>query len=143
MFKKELDKDIAGDTSGNFAKLLLALVQVASTLTSHSSLTATRCWNPSVLPSPFQTKRDEPSNVIDYEMIDNDARVSQSSQKSLSVQTRSDELIKLTLTVSVRSRSKEEGNRCGHLDLHHVSEERPSPSERSHISFTPDFLFSV
>uniref|UniRef100_A0A674P4F2 Annexin n=1 Tax=Takifugu rubripes TaxID=31033 RepID=A0A674P4F2_TAKRU len=47
MFKKELDKDIAGDTSGNFAKLLLALVQ---------------------------TKRDEPSNVIDYEMIDNDAR---------------------------------------------------------------------
>lgn len=26
--------------------------------------------------SPFQTKRDEPSNVIDYEVIDNDARVS-------------------------------------------------------------------
>lgn len=33
VFRKELDKDIAGDTSGNFAKLLLALVQVASTLT--------------------------------------------------------------------------------------------------------------
>uniref|UniRef100_A0A8C6NLU4 Annexin n=1 Tax=Nothobranchius furzeri TaxID=105023 RepID=A0A8C6NLU4_NOTFU len=30
MFKKELDKDIAGDTSGDFAKLLLALVQVPS-----------------------------------------------------------------------------------------------------------------
>uniref|UniRef100_A0AAX7STL3 Annexin n=1 Tax=Astatotilapia calliptera TaxID=8154 RepID=A0AAX7STL3_ASTCA len=28
LFKKELDKDVAGDTSGNFAKLLLALVQV-------------------------------------------------------------------------------------------------------------------
>ncbi|XP_076002954.1 annexin A2-like [Genypterus blacodes] len=47
MFKKELDKDVAGDTSGNFAKLLLALVQ---------------------------TKRDEPSSVIDYEKIDDDAR---------------------------------------------------------------------
>lgn len=30
VFKKELDKDVAGDTSGNFAKLLLALVQVSS-----------------------------------------------------------------------------------------------------------------
>uniref|UniRef100_A0A674NIA4 Annexin n=1 Tax=Takifugu rubripes TaxID=31033 RepID=A0A674NIA4_TAKRU len=29
LFKKELDKDVAGDTSGNFAKLLLALVQVS------------------------------------------------------------------------------------------------------------------
>uniref|UniRef100_A0A8D3E1Y2 Annexin n=1 Tax=Scophthalmus maximus TaxID=52904 RepID=A0A8D3E1Y2_SCOMX len=47
LFKKELDKDVAGDTSGDFAKLLLALVQ---------------------------TKRDEPSNVIDYEKIDEDAR---------------------------------------------------------------------
>lgn len=47
MFKKELDKDVAGDTSGNFTKLLLALVQ---------------------------TKRDEPSNVVDYEKIDEDAR---------------------------------------------------------------------
>lgn len=47
MFKKELEKDVAGDTSGNFAKLLLALVQ---------------------------TKRDEPSNVVDYEKIDEDAR---------------------------------------------------------------------
>ncbi|KAK1891464.1 Annexin A2 [Dissostichus eleginoides] len=27
MFKKELDKEVAGDTSGDFAKLLLALVQ--------------------------------------------------------------------------------------------------------------------
>uniref|UniRef100_A0AAQ6ICQ4 Annexin n=1 Tax=Anabas testudineus TaxID=64144 RepID=A0AAQ6ICQ4_ANATE len=47
MFKKELEKDVAGDTSGDFAKLLLALVQ---------------------------TKRDEPSNVIDYQKIDEDAR---------------------------------------------------------------------
>ncbi|XP_047436973.1 annexin A2-like isoform X1 [Mugil cephalus] len=47
MFKKDLDKEVAGDTSGDFAKLLLALVQ---------------------------TKRDEPSNVIDYEKIDEDAR---------------------------------------------------------------------
>lgn len=47
MFKKELEKDVAGDTSGSFAKLLLALVQ---------------------------TKRDEPSNVVDYEKIDQDAR---------------------------------------------------------------------
>lgn len=29
-FKKELEKDVAGDTSGDFAKLLLALVQVES-----------------------------------------------------------------------------------------------------------------
>ncbi|XP_054881124.1 annexin A2-like [Poeciliopsis prolifica] len=47
VFKKELEKDISGDTSGNFAKLLLALVQ---------------------------TKRDEPSNVVDYQKIDDDAR---------------------------------------------------------------------
>ncbi|XP_013881011.1 annexin A2-B [Austrofundulus limnaeus] len=47
LFKKELEKDIAGDTSGDFAKLLLALVQ---------------------------TRRDEPSNVVDYEKIDDDAR---------------------------------------------------------------------
>uniref|UniRef100_A0A8C1FYL4 Annexin n=1 Tax=Cyprinus carpio carpio TaxID=630221 RepID=A0A8C1FYL4_CYPCA len=45
MFKKELEKDVSGDTSGDFAKLLLALA-----------------------------KRDEPSNVVDYEKIDNDAR---------------------------------------------------------------------
>ncbi|KAG7521612.1 annexin A2-like [Solea senegalensis] len=47
LFKKDLDKDVAGDTSGNFAKLLLALVQ---------------------------TKRDEPSAIVDYEKIDQDAR---------------------------------------------------------------------
>uniref|UniRef100_A0A8C8DVT9 Annexin n=1 Tax=Oryzias sinensis TaxID=183150 RepID=A0A8C8DVT9_9TELE len=47
LFKKELHKDVAGDTSGNFAKLLLALVQ---------------------------TKRDEPSSVVDYGKIDEDAR---------------------------------------------------------------------
>ncbi|KAM7015374.1 annexin A2-A-like [Tautogolabrus adspersus] len=46
-FKKDLEKDVAGDTSGDFLKLLLALVQ---------------------------TKRDEPSNVVDYEKIDEDAR---------------------------------------------------------------------
>uniref|UniRef100_A0A8C2ECZ6 Annexin n=2 Tax=Cyprinus carpio TaxID=7962 RepID=A0A8C2ECZ6_CYPCA len=47
MFKKELEKDVSGDTSGDVAKLLVALVQA---------------------------KRDEPSNVVDYEKIDNDAR---------------------------------------------------------------------
>ncbi|KAG9340702.1 hypothetical protein JZ751_020292, partial [Albula glossodonta] len=47
LFKKELEKDVAGDTSGHFAKLLLALVK---------------------------TKRDDPSNVVDYEKIDQDAR---------------------------------------------------------------------
>ncbi|XP_023673346.2 annexin A2b isoform X1 [Paramormyrops kingsleyae] len=47
LFKKELEKDVAGDTSGQFAKLLLALVQ---------------------------TKRDDPSSVVDYEKIDMDAR---------------------------------------------------------------------
>lgn len=47
MFKKELEKDVAGDTSGNFAKLLLALVQ---------------------------TKRAEPTAIVDYEKIDADAR---------------------------------------------------------------------
>uniref|UniRef100_A0A8C9Z7R6 Annexin n=1 Tax=Sander lucioperca TaxID=283035 RepID=A0A8C9Z7R6_SANLU len=47
LFKKELEKDVAGDTSGNFAKLLLALVQ---------------------------TKRAEPTAIIDYEKIDADAR---------------------------------------------------------------------
>ncbi|XP_062248258.1 annexin A2-B-like [Platichthys flesus] len=47
MFKKDLEKDVAGDTSGDFLKLLLALVQ---------------------------TKRDEASNVVDYEKIDDDAR---------------------------------------------------------------------
>ncbi|XP_029289831.1 annexin A2-like [Cottoperca gobio] len=47
LFKKDLEKDVAGDTSGNFAKLLLALVQ---------------------------TKRAAPSSIIDYEKIDDDAR---------------------------------------------------------------------
>ncbi|XP_061670007.1 annexin A2b [Syngnathoides biaculeatus] len=47
LFKKDLEKDVAGDTSGDFAKLLLALVQ---------------------------TERDEPSNIVDYEKIDDDAR---------------------------------------------------------------------
>ncbi|XP_061577808.1 annexin A2-A-like [Cololabis saira] len=47
LFKKELEKDVAGDTSGNFAKLLLALVQ---------------------------TKRAEPSAVVDYDKIDVDAK---------------------------------------------------------------------
>ncbi|XP_017261744.1 annexin A2-like [Kryptolebias marmoratus] len=47
LFKKDLEKDVAGDTSGNFAKLLLALVQ---------------------------TKRAEPSAIVDFEKIDSDAR---------------------------------------------------------------------
>uniref|UniRef100_A0A9J8CH55 Annexin n=2 Tax=Cyprinus carpio TaxID=7962 RepID=A0A9J8CH55_CYPCA len=45
LFKKDLEKDVAGDTSGDFAKLLLALA-----------------------------KRDEPSSIIDYQKIDEDAR---------------------------------------------------------------------
>lgn len=36
VFKKDLEKDVAGDTSGNFAKLLLALVQVGLHLSSQS-----------------------------------------------------------------------------------------------------------
>ncbi|XP_059191389.1 annexin A2-like [Centropristis striata] len=47
LFKKDLDKDVKGDTSGNFAKLLLALVE---------------------------TKRAAPSGIVDYEKIDQDAR---------------------------------------------------------------------
>uniref|UniRef100_A0A673YKH4 Annexin n=1 Tax=Salmo trutta TaxID=8032 RepID=A0A673YKH4_SALTR len=47
LFKKDLEKDVAGDTSGDFRSLLLALVQA---------------------------KRDEPSNIVDYEKIDQDAR---------------------------------------------------------------------
>ncbi|KAM3870445.1 annexin A2-like [Diretmus argenteus] len=47
LFKKELEKDVAGDTSGNFAKLLLALAQA---------------------------KRPDPSSIVDYEKIDEDAR---------------------------------------------------------------------
>lgn len=49
LFKVDLDKDVKGDTSGNFAKLLLALVE---------------------------TKRADPSAIVDYEKIDQDARVS-------------------------------------------------------------------
>ncbi|KAJ8346146.1 hypothetical protein SKAU_G00303390 [Synaphobranchus kaupii] len=47
LFKSELEKDVAGDTSGDFKKLLLALVQ---------------------------TKRVESGNIVDQEMIDQDAR---------------------------------------------------------------------
>ncbi|XP_076118847.1 annexin A2-A-like [Alosa pseudoharengus] len=47
LFKKDLEKDVAGDTSGEFRALLLALVEA---------------------------KRDEPSTVVDYEKIDEDAR---------------------------------------------------------------------
>uniref|UniRef100_A0A3B4DX80 Annexin n=1 Tax=Pygocentrus nattereri TaxID=42514 RepID=A0A3B4DX80_PYGNA len=56
LFKKDLEKDVAGDTSGDFAKLLLALVQA---------------------------RREEPSNVVDYEKIDSDARVSASGDLNL------------------------------------------------------------
>ncbi|KAB5559464.1 hypothetical protein PHYPO_G00029420 [Pangasianodon hypophthalmus] len=47
LFKKDLEKDVAGDTSGDFCRLLLSLVEA---------------------------KRDDPSNIVDYERIDNDAR---------------------------------------------------------------------
>uniref|UniRef100_A0A671NUW8 Annexin n=1 Tax=Sinocyclocheilus anshuiensis TaxID=1608454 RepID=A0A671NUW8_9TELE len=45
MFKKELEKDVSGDTSGDFIPLCCTICN-----------------------------RDEPSNVVDYEKIDNDAR---------------------------------------------------------------------
>ncbi|MCI4383806.1 hypothetical protein PGIGA_G00030870 [Pangasianodon gigas] len=47
LFKKDLEKDVAGDTSGDFCRLLLSLVEA---------------------------KRDDLSNIVDYERIDNDAR---------------------------------------------------------------------
>ncbi|XP_049929998.1 annexin A2-like [Epinephelus moara] len=47
LFKIDLERDVKGDTSGNFAKLLLALVE---------------------------TKRADPSAIVDYERIDQDAR---------------------------------------------------------------------
>lgn len=47
LFKIDLERDVKGDTSGNFAKLLLALVE---------------------------TKRADPSAIVDYEKIDQDAR---------------------------------------------------------------------
>lgn len=43
VFKKELEKDVAGDTSGNFAKLLLALLQVQSLLITTFSSSSSRC----------------------------------------------------------------------------------------------------
>uniref|UniRef100_A0A671T590 Annexin n=1 Tax=Sinocyclocheilus anshuiensis TaxID=1608454 RepID=A0A671T590_9TELE len=47
LFKKDLEKDVSGDTSGDLAKLLLALVEA---------------------------RRAEPSSVVDYQKIDEDAR---------------------------------------------------------------------
>uniref|UniRef100_A0A673ITH8 Annexin n=1 Tax=Sinocyclocheilus rhinocerous TaxID=307959 RepID=A0A673ITH8_9TELE len=47
LFKKDLEKDVSGDTSGDLAKLLLALVEA---------------------------RRAEPSSVVDYPKIDEDAR---------------------------------------------------------------------
>ncbi|KAJ8247519.1 hypothetical protein GJAV_G00247320 [Gymnothorax javanicus] len=47
LFKKDLEKDVHGDTTGNFRKLLMALVE---------------------------TKRAAPSNIVNYEKIDEDAR---------------------------------------------------------------------
>ncbi|MBN3301338.1 annexin A2-A [Amia ocellicauda] len=46
-YKKDLEKDVEGDTSGDFRKLLLALVK---------------------------TPRQAPSSIVDYELIDQDAR---------------------------------------------------------------------
>lgn len=40
-FKKDLEKDVAGDTSGDFAKLLLALVQVTEADRIYKSTTGT------------------------------------------------------------------------------------------------------
>nr|XP_046196083.1 annexin A2-like isoform X1 [Oncorhynchus gorbuscha]XP_046196084.1 annexin A2-like isoform X1 [Oncorhynchus gorbuscha]XP_046196085.1 annexin A2-like isoform X2 [Oncorhynchus gorbuscha]XP_046196087.1 annexin A2-like isoform X3 [Oncorhynchus gorbuscha] len=53
-----------GDTSGDFRSLLLALVQVGDTSGDFRSL----------LLALVQAKRDEPSNIVDYEKIDQDAR---------------------------------------------------------------------
>lgn len=78
VFKKDLEKDVAGDTSGNFAKLLLALVQVrpaqrpSSRLMRQQTVRADR----SLCLFSLQTKRAEPSSIVDYEKIDEDARVS-------------------------------------------------------------------
>lgn len=80
VFKKDLDKDVHDDTSGIFRKLLLALLQVRM-VSGHSQYLysdnfktetdVTRGSHPSA-----QTKRDEPSSVVDFEKIDQDARVS-------------------------------------------------------------------
>lgn len=43
VFKKDLEKDVAGDTSGNFAKLLLALVAVRNCLHSVQNGTLLPC----------------------------------------------------------------------------------------------------
>uniref|UniRef100_A0A7N6BHE3 Annexin n=1 Tax=Anabas testudineus TaxID=64144 RepID=A0A7N6BHE3_ANATE len=79
LFKKDLEKDVAGDTSGNFAKLLLALVQVRPGSTRLCDLMCTVFKNViktymSHVYISVQTKRDEPSSIIDYEKIDSDAR---------------------------------------------------------------------
>lgn len=77
MFKKELDKDVAGDTSGNFAKLLLALVQVSFILAWISfSFFLSFFFNLGFWHLIFlQAKRAEASSVVDFEKIDQDARV--------------------------------------------------------------------
>lgn len=105
-----------------------------------------------------QTKRDEPSNVVDYEKIDEDARVSPNIQifttsslrlwflkdkRFCAVGFLSNSVINkcyltknqyilscVNLSVSVWSWSEEEGNRRGDLDLHHGEAERPPPAER-------------
>ncbi|KAK1789858.1 hypothetical protein P4O66_015737, partial [Electrophorus voltai] len=60
LFKKDLEKDVAGDTSGEFAKLLIALVQASHRWSSDHD--------------GGLVKRAEPSSVVDYEKIDEDAR---------------------------------------------------------------------
>lgn len=105
-----------------------------------------------------QTKRDEPSNVVDYEKIDEDARVSPNIQifttsslrlwflkdkRFCAVGFLSNSVINkcyltknqyilscVNLSVSVWSWSEEEGNRRWDLDLHHGEAERPPPAER-------------
>lgn len=56
VFKKELDKDVAGDTSGNFAKLLLALVQVSFISVCFLMILCCQNWNGSYF-SAGQTSR--------------------------------------------------------------------------------------
>ena len=46
VFKKDLDKDVAGDTSRNFAKLLLALVQVTFTVSCLKGEIRTKTQSP-------------------------------------------------------------------------------------------------
>ena len=164
MFKKELEKDVAGDTSGDFAKLLLALVQVRlSCCIGVPPLTSICLWYVShymsVIPKWFlnsrQAKRADRSAVVDYEKIDEDARVSSIHLwtfpvrhtnhifTSAKINESSDIshcfMIRVVCETSVNYSvspgslwrwGQKERNRCGILDLYHVWEKCSPPTER-------------